>query len=149
VKRLRRIPGTVHEKTNVHCEVIKEFTGVGSRSCVNLCLKRLHDVIVSRPLKLNLNVSGNGDSIDFSSINLCDVFRSLRSDLIFKDKGESLVVLHPCHTDSTQDQNGVIWRTHSYCHSTMESFNFFETVKLLLGADNNAIVMKYLVDNWS
>jgi hypothetical protein len=148
IRRLKRIPGTVHESGNM-CVVIKEFVGVGSRSCVNECLKRLHDDVVSRPLNLNLNVSSNEDGIDFADIDLREVFRALRPDLVVKSKGDDLLVLHPCHPDSSQEHNGICFSTNCYCYSEQRSTNFFETVKLLLGTEDNATVMKYLNDNFS
>jgi hypothetical protein len=149
VKRLRRIPGTVHEKTGVLCTIVREFIGRGDRSCVNMCLNRLYDDIINKPLKLNLNVSCVDDSIDFSSIDLREVFKSLRPDIVVSCKGDgNLLIVHPLHPVTGHVHNGICFSTHSYCFSELLSVNFFDTVKLLLNTDSNAVVMKYLYDNW-
>jgi hypothetical protein len=141
--KLRRLPGSFHEKSGKECRVIDVFSVTGSFDLLDCLISDYCDGLGKLSYRPPVSVSSGEYLLDYNSADLRDVWRFIRPELIFKTKSDGdLMVQHPDQFSENSGHSGIVNQNMSYCFITNESFNFHNTVLLLCGGDKNLLVEK-------
>jgi hypothetical protein len=146
-KRIKRIPGTVHENGN-KCEFIKEYKAEGEERLDLLIQKKLIDII-SEPKqpKKYIEPSARDGLFDLNSVDLKEVYKDVGNHLIVDDNSDHLVIKHPVHLETRSDSNGVVGSFCSTCYSTNETFNKWDSLMQVFN-NNKSKLIEYLIEKY-
>jgi hypothetical protein len=147
VKRIKRIPGTLHENGN-KCMIIKEYKGEGSKRLDLLIQKKLID-ITKEPKQPKQYVENNNSNnlFDLDSVDLRQVYRDVGQKYIVEEYDDNLLIKHPTHFNTKSNTNSIVNKFMSHCYSTNYTYNKW-TSMLQLFDNNKSKLIEYLIEKY-
>jgi hypothetical protein len=142
--KLRRVPGSLHEKSGKLCRSIKSLYVSGCFDLLDFLISDYCDNLGKVAYRAP-TISNNDYLIDYDITDLREVWSFISPDSVFKVKSDGdLMVQHPDQLSENSGYSGIVNENMSHCFITGESFNFHDSVLLLCDNDTNTFYEKLM-----